>query len=116
MKFEKEIKNLDCGDFLVVETRREYAVSFKVYKCSTYNITDDRPEFFLKKGKSSCETTHLIEQAKIYVDAFIKWDGCMDIDFFPDDEGSEHFCGPDMANELGLVIKHLYSTTGFTFE
>jgi hypothetical protein len=67
-----------------------------------------KPYYPLKGSNCSYDTTYDTENAQRVVSAYVKWDGCSDIDFYPDSDGNEHYCGKNSAVQLGSVIESVY--------
>lgn len=72
-------------------------------------IYDPPKKQFPKKGAtSSNDTTYNLEDAQRVFSGYIKWDGCSDVDFYPDHRGNEHFCGIKAALALGSLLEASY--------
>ena len=91
-------------------------VNFKVFavvgECySEMGVEYDPPkkEFIRRGSTSSMDTTFDLEEARRMLSGTVKFDGCSDLIFFPDESGYEHFCGRKSASNIGQVIDAVYS-------
>lgn len=92
-----------------------YHVNLEIFRSvgecySEEGVDYDPPrKCFPRKGETnSLNTTYDLADAQRVLQGYIKWDGCSDIDFFPDHGGNEHFCGKPGAVGLGALIDHAY--------
>jgi hypothetical protein len=53
-------------------------------------------------------TTYSLDEAQRVVEGYIKWDGCSDITFYPDQGGNVHFCGEKSAKVIGELLRVTY--------
>ena len=66
--------------------------------------------FFERRGATaSNDTTNLLDEAQRVFEGTIKWDGCSDIRFYPDEGGYSHYCGRPGACDLGFLMDNAYS-------
>src|ERR1022692_2239834 len=50
--------------------------------------------------------TENLDEARISMTGYVKWDHCMNLDF-DEDEGSFHFCSKEQAMRLGILMERL---------
>ena len=74
---------------------------FKVYEIST--ISDDGFEYLRDDWDSSADHVANIEDAEVYVEGFVKWDGCSEYHF-----GHLHFCCPRDSKAHIALMEYLY--------
>lgn len=60
--------------------------------------------YCLKDWQSSGDWTPDTEQAEIFLDGFLKWDGCIELNM----PVQQHFCGRKSAAELGETVAKIY--------
>lgn len=85
-----------------------FAVTGEVYSEKGLEYDPPMKSFARKGARSSMDTTYELDEAQRVIDGYVKWDGCSDLDFFPDRNGNDHFCGKNNAMGLGLLIGEIY--------
>ena len=71
-------------------------------KCTPKNL-------YPKKGAiHGLDSADSLDEAQRVITGSIKWDGCSDLTFFPDENGYNHFCGKMSAVEVGELISCIY--------
>jgi hypothetical protein len=101
--------------FQATYTEGNYHVDIEVFRCmsETYwekgvDLVTPIKNYPRKGATSSMDDTQSLADAQRVLSCYVKWDGCSDIDFYPDRKGNEHFCGKKSATEIGLVIDQVY--------
>ena len=79
---------------------------FKVYEIIG-RCEDGTLLFELKGGTGPMDQVQDLNEAEMYLNTSIKWDGCSDWNFKPD-ECDKHFCGFNDADTLGQLMKRMY--------
>ncbi len=51
-------------------------------------------------------------QASVYMDGDLKWDGCMNMEFPGQKQCMLHFCGKDDATNTGAILGRIYDVIG----
>jgi hypothetical protein len=89
--------------FVVVWSVESQWANLKAYKI-TARPDDGRPLFAKKNWESlpNDETEHL-DDAEIYLEGFVKWDGCSELN-----QGQPHWCGPDDYKKHMAILKWIY--------
>lgn len=85
----------------------EVVVDVEVFRATG----EDEGEHLLfqrKNAENGMDVTGSLDEAERVLEGDVKWDGCSNLNFFPDCGGNEHFCGKNSAIELGLVLSALY--------
>jgi hypothetical protein len=101
----KDIIHFD--DFTIVFQNEEHYVNITVYEIvGTLNDGKETKEYQRKGFPTSPDCVESIEEAEVYLNGSIKWDGCSDL--YLGDEGYYHFCGKQDAAKLGKLIEYLY--------
>lgn len=113
----KEITINNALYFLVAKDLdpENYHVNLTAIACVGETISEKGVDYdppkknFARRGAiHSLDTTYELDDAQRVFSGSIKWDGCSDIDFFPDEEGNNHFCGKQSAIDLGLLLGEAY--------
>ncbi len=97
----------DLGYYAVVIRNKpdDLHVDLKAYDaCVAKNATSDWHVEFLSEGSVDTATPK-IEEAKPFLTAFIKWDGCAEFWYR---EAQNHFCGKKDAMDFGKLHERLY--------
>ena len=98
--------------YWVVITHQEGRVSvdFIVY---TIIGTDSTGQILFQESMATSRPTIVesTDNAEVCLQGSIKWDGCSDIHFYPQDEGYNHFCGMRDAKQLGLLLESIYKNS-----
>ena len=61
------------------------------------------PTYDRRGAMSTPDPVESIEQAEIYLEGHVKWDGCSEIDM-----GQEHWCGPLEWKAHCALLEHVY--------
>ena len=64
---------------------------------------DDGREYLIKDWAHSGELTADIDNAEIYLEGYVKWDGCTELD-----QGRPHWCGPDGYKRHIALLEYIY--------
>ena len=75
--------------------------------CEKGVVLDPPRKEFQLRGKSGIDeiTTELNEASRV-LEGSIKWDGCSNLDFYPDEEPMYHFCGKgDLTRYTDMLAK-----------
>lgn len=85
-----------------------YYIKFTVYE--TFNMNDDDIFYNRKNASITPDPVYTLEEAEIYLEGSMKWDGCSNIDFFPEDsrKGYKHFCGAASLKMHCDLLQYLY--------
>jgi len=86
----------------------EVVIKVEVFKSWVSMYEDGSKQYPIRGAVSGMDTTDDLEQAQRMFTGTIKWDGCSDLNFFPDEDGYEHFCGRKGAIALGELINQAY--------
>jgi len=116
---EKRIEKNFNNEFLIVFSSRindmggYHWLNFTAYEIVA--VSDQ--SMYNKKGYTgSGEWVEKIEEAEVFIQGYLKWDGCTEWEFVD----ARHFCGWKCAHILSRIIDALYSTAvlefGFTME
>ena len=81
-------------------------VGFQVFK--SMSIIGDPMEFRIRGELNCMITTPDLGKAARYAEGHVKWDGCADFQFEPDDNVMIHTCSPKQALALGQVMIVVY--------
>lgn len=113
METEKDISHFDDIGFSVVATLGEnkHFVEFLAYKHLTETTfkTDPPIRTFIADDSEVCDIpTEDIENAEIYLEGTIKFDGCSNWDFKTDEE-LKHFCSVEKVEEFGELMRRTYN-------
>jgi hypothetical protein len=81
------------------------ACEFVCYDC--VSIDDSSKVYYFPTGKDNDETNDPNKAVRFLIGR-IKWDGCADLMFFPDNDRCQHFCGPKDAKRVGQLVDRLY--------
>jgi hypothetical protein len=90
--------------FRIVWGVQHHWANFIVY--ATVSCQNSQPRFDIADSPISGGNynTPDLDEAEVYMQGHIKWDGCSDVDF-----GSHHWCGPDFWAKHILLMQHLFS-------
>lgn len=85
----------------------EYVVGVEAFEVIGVD-NDDGPPMMLKKGWKSSpdDCTSNPDEAELFVEGSIKWDGCSDLTIGRD--GYIHSCGREGPQKLGALLERLY--------
>jgi len=92
-----------AGGFRVVFSYLEHWTDLKVYKIAGRDLDDDRASFDRAGAMNSSDLVYDIEKAETYLEGYIKWDGCSELD-----QGCPHWCGPRDYKQHIALLEHLY--------
>ena len=94
----------DIG-YIVLYGVDEYRIVFHVFE-----ILSTEPKILLhsKHDDSRPSPVETFEDAEIFLIGSIKWDGCADLNWAPDDEGYHHYCSRKQSTEVGTLLYRLY--------
>ena len=97
----------DINFYFRIQNSNSCVVDFEVYETKIYddgNGTPNKLIYFNEQGSE--EYTHDVSKADIYVEGFIKWDGCSEVDF----ARHIHSCGgrTDLVR-LGKLFEEIFS-------
>lgn len=119
---EKRIEKSFNDEFLIVfrsetkSTEAYYWLNFTVYEIPSHEMPGNIPSYNKKGYTGAGEYVEKIEDAEVFIQGFLKWDGCTEWEFID----ASHFCGWKSAHVLSRIIDALYSTAvtdfGFTPE
>jgi len=88
--------------FRVVFSYLEHWTDLKVYKITSRD-TDGLLSFDRKNARSLPDPVESIDEAEVYLEGYIKWDGCSELD-----QGRPHWCGPFDYKQHIALLEHLY--------
>jgi hypothetical protein len=112
--YHKELQINSSFYIFRAHLENEVVVGIEAFRSvgETYPIDmadDEAIKTFARKGSTdSLDITTDFSEAQRVLEGTIKWDGCSDINFYPDTAGNEHYCGKPVAIELGQVIGESY--------
>lgn len=78
----------------------EYIANMEVYKVASLTA-EGFPEF--AAGRFMSDRTQDTNEAEVYLEGFIKWDGCTELDM-----GCPHWCSPEHYQQHCDLLKYLY--------
>lgn len=84
---------LDDLGFYVILDIQDYVMDFKVYPAHRWVSAEGEGIGFTLKDSPGFDTTDNIEEASVFVEGSIKWDGCIDFTFPEQDDCALHNCG-----------------------
>lgn len=100
----EEIRHFD--NYSVSFTKLEYYIQFKVYEAVAW---DDSGSHFATLGAdSSSDITQDLRRAQVAISGSIKWDGCADLYFMPDEDGYAHYCGLNGSLIIAEMLVGVY--------
>lgn len=99
-QFEKYLIVID-------NTTYECVINFTIYVNCAIPESRDTP-FFHQKDADIPGFTEKTEEAEVFLDGAIRFDGCSNWDF-NNVTGATHFCGKDDAISLGRLMEYLYN-------
>lgn len=97
------------------EDNKVYVVDVEAFNITGWD-ENNSPEYEEKNAMCGSDTTINIDKAKRILVGTIKWDGCSDINFYPDNDGCSHFCGMKSALDLGYILGALYEEAKKTMQ
>lgn len=76
-----------------------------VYDVVSYsNESEGSQKFFNRKGyTASNDHVSKIEEAEPYLEGFVKWDGCTELN-----QGQPHWCGPSDYKKHIAILKYIW--------
>jgi len=90
--------------FRVVWSYQPHWTDVKVYSIeSREGIEGGAPLFERKDAKHSQDTVTEIADAEVYLEGYLKWDGCNELD-----QGDHHFCGVDQIIKHCMLLQYLW--------
>ena len=107
MSEEVIIKLEKYGDYSIRFDPGEFIVEFQVFKHIAWDA-EGYHLYHLRGASTSDKHTQKYEEADRFIMGSIKWDGCSDLHFFPDEKGHEHFCGEAAATSCGIVLAAVF--------
>lgn len=90
--------------------KMETAVDVEAFKC-VGEVSEDgvAHKEYRRRGASSLKhRVRDLNDANRVFTAAIKWDGCSDINFYPDRGGNEQFCGKPCVTNIGCLLGAAY--------
>lgn len=94
-------------EFLIVAQPQSHFCDFKCYKVIA--TTDEGPIYLRKDYDDSHDVVTTRDEAQIYLQGHISWDGCADLRFDEQDNVMLHFCGLEHAKQVGKLLERLYA-------
>jgi hypothetical protein len=94
----------DLGYVVLYGVERHY-ITFMVFE-----ILSLEPKILLhaKHEDSRPNPVETFEDAEVFLAGRIKWDGCADLNWAPDDDGYHHYCSRKQATEIGTLLHRIY--------
>lgn len=104
------------GEFIIrLSLANEFVVNIEAFRVvgevhSEGGVEFDPPrkEYERKGATNSMDTTPNLDEAQRVIEGSIKWDGCSNLNFFPDEKGYVHFCGKNGAVVMGNLLAAMY--------
>lgn len=88
--------------FRVVWRYRPHWADVRVYDITSRTV--DGEPLFDRDGRTSLpDPVDSIEEAEVYLDGFVKWDGCSELD-----QGNPHWCGAVGFGQHILLLEYIY--------
>jgi hypothetical protein len=97
----------DINFYFRIKNSNSVVVDFEAYETRIYDDGNGAPnKLICFNEQGSEEYTHDVSKADIYVNGFIKWDGCSEVDF----ARNIHSCGgrTDLVR-LGKLFEEVFS-------
>jgi len=104
------------GDrFLILICPGEYSMDFKVIEIVGEGLDPDPGVLFFTRRGALSTPDHVtqLDEAQVFMEGYLKWDGCMNVNIDTEDECMTHFCGRYDASKVGRMIDNIY-TLGLT--
>ena len=85
-------------------------MDFKAYYCSDWEDIDGKTgiDFEIAGSVSSGDRTEDVEQARVFLEGGLKWDGCCNFQFPEQNECMLHTCGRHNMIEIGELLLFIY--------
>lgn len=83
------------------------AIDFKLYKIT--DIWNGNPVW--ERLDKDCYNTNKLEEARVYLDGFIKWDGCSNWRFVQQTNVMLHFCSLKEMQNISDVFTRCWTMT-----
>jgi len=80
----------------------DYWADVEVFEIAGRGVDPDCPLFALK-GKPNEILEIEIDDAEPYLEGFVKWDGCAELN-----QGQPHWCGPEVYKNHIELLKYIY--------
>lgn len=94
-------------EFVFIINGGEYSAEIIAIEITARDVNTDEIFFSRKGSTSSLDTTSSMAEANRAAVAFVKWDGCTEIDFYPDEDGGSHYCGAPALEKFCSMVKEL---------
>ena len=110
------MKNVEFKNYLIqyaIGKTNAYYADFEVFEITGHIYSEKGVEFDPPKpeypGRRDCNKRVLeTKKAARMIEGSIKWDGCSNLNLYPDEECMTHFCGRESATDLGEVLGKMY--------
>ncbi len=102
---DKITRHWDDIGYTVVISPREYIVEFWVYEIT--GRTHDGNRSYEKDEKFPCITDN-VEEADVYFQGSVKWDGCSNFHFLGQDDYLQHVCDKDGIRKISEMMLRCY--------
>src|SRR5277367_1987808 len=92
---------------VVAELEPEYkqSVEYKIYEIVATSCGDDpKPLFQNRNARSHPDPVESIEDAEVYMQGFVKWDGCSNWILQADRKCMLHFCTQESLLNVGKIL------------
>lgn len=88
----------------------EHWADVTVWEITARGCEKENTPYFNSKGWTAAGDSDSHEEAERYLVGYIKWDGCSEFTFSPDEEdGSDfHWCGPNDYKKHFSLLESLY--------
>jgi hypothetical protein len=109
-------KTVEFGRYVIVlEHANEVVINFEVFESVGEVYSEKGVKFDPPKKAYTCrgdgfpvDTVYELSEAERSMRGSVKWDGCSNIDFSPDDDVMNHFCGKKQAVNIGALLGFIY--------
>ena len=104
------IKHFNDPGYSVVITPDEYHVQYDVYEHEGY-YEDGMPVFHMKGANTHPSPSTGIDDAEIYMNGDVKWDGCSNWEINENDRCMLHGCNKDDLLNIGKIMGECWDMT-----
>ena len=93
-------------EYRVVASAKSHWMDFKAYKAM---VVDGQPVY--EREGSVCPMSDAspdLAGAQVFLSGHVKWDGCSNVVFDEQEQAALHFCGKEMATNVGVLLGRIY--------
>jgi hypothetical protein len=97
-------------EFAVVIAPDEYFVEYKIYEIVA-NDFDGKPLFQRAGSHFHPDPVERLDEAEVYLEGSVKWDGCSNWNLDDPSGGLRHFCSREQLENVGKILAACYDLT-----